>query len=392
MLQSMHPIIMLYCGNTRILLFITITFIANTTKTSIQALSSTSFINQRVQATVAVRRRALSVLPKTKPRMNMINSSSNSKDSEENNTSNQTDDDLARKKKRLILIRHGKTYMNEYLAKEGSQWGDENFTDVGLADELYRDSPLSEFGIQQAKDLCDKIGNGEEEEYCIDDIDLVVVSPLTRTFQTLEYALLPHLRKLQQEPHDCDGECNSNNINQNETLLSSSSSFYKVPIISIPLASERVYLKSDLGLPLHELKTKFPYAIFENDFQDFEDEWWFTVKSLSSSQTLPDDSAEESKSKRKKFNFNSIPEADYEEWRPSSQNQSYSCYGEPDLQFNQRMTALCKWIESRDEMCICMISHWGVLDWLSDGMIDFDNCEWRELNFDGRKKVECVEE
>ena len=32
--------------------------------------------------------------------------------------------------KRIVLIRHGCTYMNEYLSIPGSRWGDPNFTDV----------------------------------------------------------------------------------------------------------------------------------------------------------------------------------------------------------------------------------------------------------------------
>ncbi len=326
-------------------------------------------------------------------KMNMINLHSSS------------DQDLLKKK--LILIRHGKTYMNEYLATEGSQWGDANFTDVGLNDYLYKDSQLSPFGVQQAKKLCSKIATGastivEEKkyEYCIDDIDLIIVSPLTRTFQTLEYALLPHLKKqTQQQENEHDDNDDDNDDNDDDTKKLSSSSLpwslssleYKVPIISSPLASERVYLKSDLGLPLNELKKKFPYARFENDFEDFEDDWWFTVKEEEDQQQQ-----QQQKSNAKIYNFNSIPISQYKEWRPSTQNQTYSCYGEPDVQFNQRMIELYQWLERRNEKCICMISHWGVLDWLTDGQVDFDNCEWREVDFESvcdsvnRRKMEMV--
>lgn len=48
--------------------------------------------------------------------------------------------------KRIVLIRHGCTYMNEYLSIPGSRWGDPNFTDVFTDPEdiaKYRDSYTS---------------------------------------------------------------------------------------------------------------------------------------------------------------------------------------------------------------------------------------------------------
>ena len=295
--------------------------------------------------------------------------------------------------------------MNEYLATPGSQWGEPNFTDVGLSDDLYRDSPLSELGKNQAMELYHKIdsslgssggdvgcGNNTVsssgdgiDSYCVDDIELVVLSPLTRAFQTLEYALLPHLKK-QEGGKEGEGEQlqgqgqGLNEIDEDRTCNFNGK--YKVPILSTPLASERVYLKSDLGLTLNELKIKFPYAQFD-DLQDFEDEWWFTVKPSSSLASASSSSTTTSSTTRI-HKFNTLTESGYTEWRPSSQNQSYSCFGEPDEQFNQRMIELYKLIESRDENCICIISHWGVLDWLTG--LDFANCEWKEIRFEDVKK------
>ncbi len=276
--------------------------------------------------------------------------------------------------KRLILIRHGRTHMNEYLSKPGSQWGDENFTDVGLPDQLYRDSPLCQKGIEQAQGLYRQIqiatagskeGKNENDPtaYCVDDIDLVVVSPLTRTFQTLEYALLPHFKKKK----------NQNNADADEDHVQKPCQ-YRMPIVSLPLASERVYLKSDLGLPLDELRLKFPYAQFDEEFKSFEDEWWFTVTDKEKEDRT------QSSLNNGIHSFNSLHISEYKEWRPISQNQTYEYLGEPDLQFNQRMVALYEWLDQRDEKCICMISHWGVLEWLTG--LDFQNCEWREVEFD----------
>ena len=70
--------------------------------------------------------------------------------------------------KTIVLIRHGCTYMNEYLSRPGSRWGDPGFTDVfsaeggqrgGETDRFYRDSPLSPRGVRQAGRLSSRLGS-----------------------------------------------------------------------------------------------------------------------------------------------------------------------------------------------------------------------------------------
>jgi len=276
------------------------------------------------------------------------------KNSNENYTSN----------KRIIFIRHGRTYMNEYLSRPGSRWGDAGFTDIGLPKDLYRDSPLSQKGIEQAKALCGRIAVGLNQKDSNDksfnvanmsEIDLVVVSPLTRAFQTFEYGLLPHI------------------INQQDNEESNSLTKKKnIPIIALPLASERVYLISDLGLPTEILKQKFPYADFSSEFTQFDKEWWFTVNGANPLEILKED--------KPSHCFNSIDLSQYKEWRPNDEGQTYACLGEPDEQFNQRMIALYEWLANRRERNICVVSHWGVLEFLTG--FEFENCEVRTIPFD----------
>jgi len=78
----------------------------------------------------------------------------------------------------------------------------------------------------------------------VESIDLIACSPLTRALQTTEIALVPHFRRgadssQQQQKQQQQG----------------------VPIVALPLASERVYLISDLGTTTVELKDRFPTLI-----------------------------------------------------------------------------------------------------------------------------------
>jgi len=249
--------------------------------------------------------------------------------------------------KRLILIRHGCTYMNEYLATPGSQWGDANFTDVFHPSEhsLYRDSPLSNKGKMQAQDLHEYFQSTEGGQLMIRDIEMVAVSPLQRTLQTAEIAVLPHLQ---------DDATND------------------IPIVALPLASERVYLMSDHGKCKKSLSQDFPFADFVQEFERFEEDWWFSVEQTANKK--------ESGRNQEFHSFASIHIDDYIEWRPNDQNQIYSGHGEPDDLFEQRMMELYKWLENRDESVICLVCHWGVLDWLTGK--DFKNCEVRDVSFE----------
>jgi len=236
--------------------------------------------------------------------------------------------------------------MNEYLSKPGCKWGDANFTDVfptstldNSSDEtndisLYLDTPLSNRGIKQANELSQRIqlGKDNDEPDVIKDIDLIIVSPLTRALQTMELGLLPHIA--------ADAK--------------------KVPIVALPLAAERLYLISDVGKPTSELSERFPYVDFESEFsnnnnQDYH--WWYTFD-----------------------NDATVQNTEYVEWRPINEGQTYACKGEPSRRFHRRMVSLYDWLDARTESTIALVTHWGVIQWLIGQ--DFQNCEMRIESFD----------
>jgi len=221
--------------------------------------------------------------------------------------------------KDIVFVRHGCTYMNEYLSKH--PWGSSGFTDVFPEEELaeyYLDSPLSPLGLDQVRGLLQK------KPSSINDWDLVVVSPLTRALQTFEGGLRPHLSK-------------------------------RVPVIALPDASERLYLISDRGKPVEVLKHEFPFVNFEylcgEGGRQSSMEWWYTPEKGS----------------------------DFVEWRPIGDGQKYACLGEPDKEFDERMNRLLHWLERRSEKCIAVVCHWGVIDWMLGQ--DFDNCEVKRVAF-----------
>ena len=284
----------------------------------------------------------------------------------DSNTSRGQQRNQGERKKRIVIIRHGCTYMNEYLSQPGSRWGDAGFTDIFDDDparhDLFRDSPLSERGIRQAKRLGARLGRhlsaaeavaaGPSDAHhhamedrgldppdpsVVRDIELVACSPLTRALQTTELSLVPHL-----ETNAEDG-CPV------------------VPIVALPLCSERVYLVSDQGRATDELARTFPCVDFESAIDEArKDCWWFTY----------DEEGE------------GTP---YVEWRPNAENQTYACHGEPELQFNARMAALYDWLEGREESTIALVCHWGVIDWLTGD--DFENCEMKVVPFESMKRT-----
>jgi broad specificity phosphatase PhoE len=245
--------------------------------------------------------------------------------------------------KRIVLIRHGQTYMNAFIGGGGISYGQPGFTDIfeSMEDKnKYIDSPLSEIGRQQAKDLHDsfrraKIDNNNNNKNVsttvfLQELDLVVVSPLTRALETFEISLYEHVK--------------DNNI----------------PIVAQPHAAERLYLISDVGKPTSALQLRFPYVDFDTAFNDYpemvgrKDSWHFTAT-------------------------NDVAK-NYVEWRPHGKGQVYACLGEPQDVFDRRMSTLYHWLQSRDEKCIALVCHAGVIEWLTQEI--FANCEWRVVYFD----------
>ena len=258
--------------------------------------------------------------------------------------------------KRIILIRHGRTFMNELIGGGGIAFGQPNFTDIFHDQEdqkKYHDSPLSDVGTQQAKSLYSKLKDlqekdGNSPDNFFDDLDLVVVSPLTRALETLEQSLYGHIA------HRIDNG-------------------QKIPIVSVAAAAERLYLVSDLGKPRSELRSKYPFVDFDSAFS-----LDCSGKSDSSASSSDDLSNEE-----EVWHFSPTKQVkdEYREWRPHGEGQEYACLGEPSAYFDRRMSNFYYWLESREEKCIAIVCHAGVIDWLTSGE-QFANCELRIQSFD----------
>lgn len=207
--------------------------------------------------------------------------------------------------------------MNEYLGRSLS-FGAPGFTDVFSDKERttkYQDTPLSPNGIR----LVERQLARQRPDFCDENVELVVVSPLRRALQTYDLGLRHHLP---------------------DTL----------PVVALPHAAERLYLISDVGSTVPALEKEFPYVDFA-EIADRQTPWWWR----------PQKSA-------------------YTEWRPVGRGQRYACAAEPATDFDARMQRLQEWLKGRPEKKIVVVSHHGVIDWLTD--MDFDNCQWRSVSLE----------
>jgi broad specificity phosphatase PhoE len=225
----------------------------------------------------------------------------------------------------ITFVRHGCTYMNEYLAGAdgGKRFGAPSFTDIFHDNDnkrrlhKYKDSPLSPYGRRQSE----KLSMSQRLDFVAQDCELVVVSPLTRALETFHLGLKMHVAD-------------------------------HIPIIAVPEAAERLYLISDVGRSTTELQMNFPYVDFETGFHTKDkDAWWYQPPNRGH----------------------------YIEWRPIGQGQRYACPGEPQCDFDQRMSRLHGWLENRPEQNIVVVCHHGVIEWMLD--LDFDNCEHQQIRF-----------
>jgi len=130
--------------------------------------------------------------------------------------------------KTIVLIRHGKTEMNEYLAT--NHWADENFVDP-----LLFDTKLSKAGIAQARLAQVFVEKIEEKP------DVIVASPLTRAITTAKYVY----------EHDTETKR-----------------------VVCALARERVFHASDHGIVKKELAIEHPEFSFD-DIENEDEPWWF---------------------------------------------------------------------------------------------------------------------
>ena len=121
-----------------------------------------------------------------------------------------------------------------------------------------------------------------------------------------------------------------------------------VPRYAQQLARERLYLSSDVGRSSDELQKEFPAWDLTNLG---EGKWWYNVPEGGTAKFKTD------------FDF------------------SRGLYvPEPKEIFIERIVELKNWILGREESCIAIVAHWGVLKALTGR--SFANSEIFECNFD----------
>ena len=219
--------------------------------------------------------------------------------------------------KTLYLVRHGTSLANEFMQQPGNEWGDPTFCD----DPTLRDAPLSPKGRRE----CEQLAHELSDAPWLDDIELVVVSPLTRCLETFRHGVAPALRS--RTPSDT----------------------FVVPVVVVPWITERVYTASDTGSPLATLQKEWP----DLDWSLVQESWWYTPATDE--------------------------ETNIPEWRPHGQGQRYAVSGEPWSTFEARLALADVWLQQRPETNVLLVTHWGVIrHWTSD---EVPNCHVRRLQW-----------
>ena len=210
---------------------------------------------------------------------------------------------------KLFLIRHGRTEMNEHLAQPGNQWGAANFADPG-----YYDTELTSVGQQQARELHEQFRKGQ-----FPLVDTLISSPLRRALHTAELVFTGYI---------------ATGIAQR---------------IVTPLAAERLFLSSDVGSPIAELRGRFDPAW---SFDSLSEPWWYQGDPGAA------------------------------EWRPPG---TYCAPGEPDLAFSERMQLLVAFLQGVEprpaagkEGSIALVCHAEVIYALTGKYVS--NCACIEMH------------
>jgi broad specificity phosphatase PhoE len=241
-------------------------------------------------------------------------------------------------KKVIYGLRHAHSQANAWMSQPGNDWGDATFRD----DPSLVDASLSDQGRRQVAALADRLAGASSSTTSsssawVDEVELVVVSPLTRCLQTWE------------------GGCRSAFLERRSD--GEADSMAPPVVLALPLAAERVFTASDTGRSIAAMRKEFPHIDWAacdgpshpaaTDPTTTSSPWWY-----SPSQTTVDGT---------------------DEWRPHGQGQSYAVPGEPEDVFTARMDQLQTWLQERPEKCILLVCHWGVLRHFT-GDDHIDNC------------------
>jgi broad specificity phosphatase PhoE len=187
----------------------------------------------------------------------------------------------------------------------------------------------------------------------LQEIELIVVSPLTRCLETYQYGIEPILTQTKTRTTG-NGDIGSN---------SSSGRSFLPPVLAHPLIRERVYTSSDTGRPISILQQEFPHVNFEECRALNNDRWWYTGDSDTDDSRLQHS------------------QQHYEEWRPHGQGQWYAVPGEPLHVLERRLDEFDMWLSQRPEQNILIVAHWGVLKHLSSEGTEWTNAEAKVLQW-----------
>ncbi|KAG7373726.1 histidine phosphatase superfamily protein [Nitzschia inconspicua] len=257
-----------------------------------------------------------------------------------------------KKKKRLLCIRHGISVANEWMQQPGNQWGDATFCD----DPTLVDAKLSETGRLTSQTVLQRqLNDNPLLHETLQQVELILVSPLTRCLETFQYGVEPLLLN----------NNNNNNHNDHDDDRSSSST---ITTLALPLICERVYTISDTGRSVAVLKQEFPHINFDECCPS--EPWWYTGQQQSPSDetTLT-------------TTTNTNPDS-YKEWRPFGQGQRYAVPGEPLQVFEERLQRFDEWLAKRPETTILIVAHWGVLRHLAHEQDEWTNAEAKVLDWE----------
>ena len=277
--------------------------------------------------------------------------------------------------KTIYGIRHGISISNEWILQPENTWGVPSYND---SNGNPRDSPLSPAGVQQATALGQSLLRLQRQEppqstFWLDEVELIVVSPLTRCLQTYQLAVA--------EP------------------LNQSNAKKVIPVLAHPWVAERVYTIAEIGRPsLQELQQEFPtvdFSLFET-LQHGDNSANDPAASSSSSSSAAaaaaaavngEDVKPQSQPRRDQQQQQQPPwwydptvltdfnrDVPWTEWRPHAEGQRYGAHGEPKLVFQRRMDAFQAWLAARPETSILVVAHWGVLRHFLGGQ-ELDNCQ-----------------
>ena len=222
--------------------------------------------------------------------------------------------------KRLYLVRHGRTEMNDYLARH--RWDDPDFVDPGLYD-----TRLTALGMEQAASLRPVVAALDPKP------ELIVSSPLSRALLTADLAFADLVA---DDASDAPRR------------------------VTCALARERVFHASDVGRTPDEIARDFPGWCLRETREVHGDVWWYTGDGDGDGDDGDDASSSSSSTRSRR----DIP--------------GDAVTLEPARVFEARMEKLVEWIGAREESTIALVAHWGV--WFSLTGREFENCELVEVD------------